>query len=282
MRKQNKGELGDNWKLILEQTSSAVEQHLYLGIQTFFYFLSLDPLHSPTAAPSSPLPISTTPGLGILTVTFTDTFHSGAVPCLDDVVIPLSWCEDSAALQREIPTEMVLALPHLDPGVAHTMQPSQDDEFQKQYLDLLQMKNELEETCKKKDELLRDAQRALAEEQDKRETVEREKQLLEKNCEDLQQKLMLLEITLKETRIQLKKERKEREDLQREQDERIRRLEAQMNIITANKQNAKNYCISKTTANDSEEYSSETSWWSKICKLIQEMYFLITKFFCCG
>nr|XP_025727927.1 uncharacterized protein LOC112824351 isoform X2 [Callorhinus ursinus] len=254
MRKQNKGELRDNWKLILEQTSSAVEQHLYLGIQTFFYFLSLDPLHSPTAAPSSPLPISTTPGLGILTVTFTGTFHSGAVPCLDDVVIPLSWCEDSAALQREIPTEM----------------------------DLLQKKNELEETCKKKDELLRDAQRALAEEQHKRETVEREKQLLEKNCEDLQQKLMLLEITLKETRIQLKKERKEREDLQREQDERIRRLEAQMNIITANKQNAKNYCISKTTANDSEEYSSETSWWSKICKLIQELYLLITKFFCCG
>ncbi|XP_034873986.1 guanylate-binding protein 7-like isoform X1 [Mirounga angustirostris] len=177
---------------------------------------------------------------------------------------------------------MVLALPHLDPGVAPTMQSSHDDELQKQYLDLLQMKKELEESCKKKDELLHDAQRALAEEQHKRETAEREKQLLEERCEELQQKLKLIEITFKKSMIQLKKEMEERENLQREQDERIRRLEAQVNALTANKQNAKNYCFSKIIANDKEENSLEPSWWSKICMLINELHSLITKFFTCG
>ncbi|XP_045657786.1 guanylate-binding protein 7-like isoform X1 [Ursus americanus] len=198
----------------------------------------------------------------------------GAVPCLDNTGIPLSWCE--------IPTEMVLVLPNLHCGAASTMQCPQDHELQKQYLDLLQMKEELEESCKKKDQLLRDAQRALAEEQDKRETAEREKQLLEEKCTQLRQQLNVLEIYCKESMTQMKEELRRREKHEKEQDERIRRLEAKMKDLTEKKQNTENYCTSKTTANDKKENNLEPSWWSKICELIEELYLLIAKFFSCG
>ncbi|XP_034509731.1 guanylate-binding protein 6-like isoform X2 [Ailuropoda melanoleuca] len=177
---------------------------------------------------------------------------------------------------------MVLALPHLHHEAASTAQHSQDHELQKQYLDLLQMKEELEESCKKKDELLRDAQRALAEERDKRETAEREKQLLEERCTRLRRQLNLLEIYCKESMIQMKEELRRREKHEKEQDERIRRLEAKMEDLTEKKQNTENYGTSKTTANDKKENTLEPSWWSKICELIQELHLLIAKFFSCG
>ncbi|XP_045872488.1 guanylate-binding protein 6-like [Meles meles] len=178
---------------------------------------------------------------------------------------------------------MVLALPHLDGEAAPTLQPSQDNELQKQYLELLQMKIELEESCKKKDELLRDTQRALAEEQAKRETAEREKQLLEERCKEMQQKIKLLEIMFNKSIIQLKEEMKiETENLLRKQDEKIQRLEAQIEVLTEKKKNNKNDCTSETTASDKEENSSEHSWWSKICDIIKELTLLLTKFFSSG
>lgn len=182
-----------------------------------------------------------------------------------------------------IPTEMVLALPHLDGEAGPTLQPSQDNELQKQYLELLQMKTELEESCKKKDELLRDTQRALAEEQAKRETAEQEKQLLEERCKEMQQKIKLLEIMFNKSIIQLKAEMMtETENLLRKRDEKIQRLEAQIEVLTEKKQNDKNDCTSEKTANDKEENGSEHSWWSKICDLIQELTSLLAKFFSSG
>ncbi|XP_032722959.1 guanylate-binding protein 4-like [Lontra canadensis] len=176
---------------------------------------------------------------------------------------------------------MVLALPHLDGEAAPTLQPSQDNELQNQYLELLQMKIELEESSKKKDELLRDMQRALAEEQAKRETAEREKQLLEERCKEMQQKIKLLEIMFNKSIIQLKAEMMtETENLLRKRDEKIQRLEAQIEVLTEKKQN--NYCTSEITANDKEENRSEHSWWSKICDLIQELTLLLAKFFSSG
>lgn len=67
-----------------------------------------------------------------------------------------------------------------------------------------------------------------AEERDKRETAEREKQLLEERCTRLRRQLNLLEIYCKESMIQMKEELRRREKHEKEQDERIRRLEVSL------------------------------------------------------
>lgn len=67
-----------------------------------------------------------------------------------------------------------------------------------------------------------------AEEQDKRETAEREKQLLEEKCTQLRQQLNVLEIYCKESMTQMKEELRRREKHEKEQDERIRRLEVSL------------------------------------------------------
>lgn len=65
-----------------------------------------------------------------------------------------------------------------------------------------------------------------AEERAKRETAEREKQLLEERCKEMQQKIKLLEIMFNKSIIQLKAEMMiETENLLRKRDEKIQRLE---------------------------------------------------------
>nr|XP_025860623.1 guanylate-binding protein 4-like [Vulpes vulpes] len=178
---------------------------------------------------------------------------------------------------------MVLALPHLDSEAIFTAESSQYEELQQQYMDLLQIKNELEESCIKKDKLLRDVQQALAEEQAKREAAEKEKQLLEERCKQLQKRVELLEKCFKESMIQMKEQiKREREVLLKEQNKRIERLEAQMKNMTNNRKSAKNYPTLMEMADDSEEDIPQPSWWSKICELIEELCSLIVKFFSCG
>ncbi|XP_035574029.2 uncharacterized protein [Canis lupus baileyi] len=193
------------------------------------------------------------------------------------------YCEKIVTLQSEIPTKMVLALPHLDSEAIITAESSQYEELQQQYMDLLQIKNELEESCIKKDKLLRDVQQALAEEQAKREAAEKEKQLLEERCKQLQKRVELLEKCFKESMIQMKEQiKREREVLLKEQNKRIERLEAQMKNMANNQKSAKNYPTLMVMADDSEEDIPQPSCWSKICELIQELWSLIVKFFSCG
>ncbi|VCW50287.1 unnamed protein product [Gulo gulo] len=178
---------------------------------------------------------------------------------------------------------MVLALPHLDGEAAPILQPSQDNELQKQYLELLQMKTELEESCEEKEELLRDTQRALAEEKAKGETAEREKQLLEERCKKMQEEIQLLKLRFNKSIIQMKEEMMAgTENLLRKRDEKIQRLEAQIEMLTEKKQDNKNDCTSETKANDKEENKSERSWWSKIYDIIKELSLLFDKFFSYG
>nr|XP_055195174.1 guanylate-binding protein 4-like isoform X2 [Nyctereutes procyonoides] len=149
--------------------------------------------------------------------------------------------------------------------------------------DLLQIKNELEESCIKKDKLLRDVQQALAEEQAKREAAEKEKQLLEEKCKQLQKRVEVLEKCFEEYMIQMKEQiKREREVLLKEQNKRIERIEAQIKNMTDNWKSAKNYPTPVVMADDSEEDIPQPSWWSKICKLIKELCSRIVKFLSCG
>ncbi|XP_040326832.1 golgin subfamily A member 6-like protein 7 [Herpailurus yagouaroundi] len=178
---------------------------------------------------------------------------------------------------------MVVAVPDLGYGAVPTEQPPQnDEELWKKYMSLVQMKKELEGSCMKKDELLHEAQEALAEEQAKRETAEKEKRLLEKRCKMLQQKLETLETIFQESMGQMREEiKRERKNLLRGQNERIQRLEAQIKIMTGNKQHTETDCTPKIMENDDREDTSRPSWWPQICELLQELILLMVKFFSC-
>lgn len=144
------------------------------------------------------------------------------------------------------------------------------------------MKKELEESCMKKDELLREAREALAEERAKRETAEKEMQLLQERCKTLQHKLEALETVFQESMAQMRVEiKRERDNLLREQNEKIQRLEAQIEIMTGNKQHTETDCTSKATEDNDREDDSQPTWWSRIRELLKELKSLIAKFCCC-
>ncbi|XP_039072558.1 guanylate-binding protein 7-like [Hyaena hyaena] len=173
---------------------------------------------------------------------------------------------------------MVLSLPDGNDGAAPARQPAPNgEELWKMYTDLLQVKNKLEKSCMEKEELLHLAQQALAEEQAKRETAEKEKQLFEEKYTQLQRRVEALETVFQESMAQMRKER-EREHL-RKQNEKFQRLEAQIKTMSGNK--LKIDYTSKTTENSYREDTSEPSCLCLICELLRQLISLVAKLFSC-
>ncbi|XP_077602156.1 guanylate-binding protein 7-like [Crocuta crocuta] len=174
---------------------------------------------------------------------------------------------------------MVLSLPDGNDGTAPTRQPPPNgEELWKMYTDFLQVKNKLEKSCMEKEELLHLAQQALAEEQAKRETAEKEKQLLEEKYTQLQQRVEALETVFQESMAQMRKETERERDL-RKQNEKFQRLETQIKTMSGNK--LKIDYTSKTTENSYREDTSEPSCWSLICELLRQLISLVAKLFSC-